>query len=73
MYGGGGFTSGNSIVDLMYPFSARSTIFSGNGASTNGDFRANGGAHTTATAYSGLQVLTSAGTFTGGTIRVYGI
>jgi len=71
-------TAGNSTTDsirmnieLLQPFLAKHTIFSGARASTiQGDVLS--GIHQVATSYTGFTITPTSGTLTGGTIKVYG-
>lgn len=72
-----GFGTTNTLgmnVELLAPNLAKHTIFMGTHSSqtTTGGAAIIGGYHATATAYTDFTITTSAGTMTGGTIRVYG-
>lgn len=60
--------------DILNPYAAQFTIFSGMTMthSYNGYGGAGGGCHAVASSYDGIRFFPSSGTFTGGTIRVYG-
>jgi hypothetical protein len=62
--------SGQMMVQA--PFLTQQTHTQG-GSTDNNYFRINSFAHTLNNSYDGLQIIPSAGTITGGTIRVYGM
>ena len=61
-------------IDVINPFIASHTIFGGLTISndTTGYAGSGSGQHQASTSYTSLQIITSAGTMTGGTIIVYG-
>jgi len=65
-----GLNSGQMFVQA--PFLTQQTHTQG-GSTDNNWFRINSFAHTANTSYDGLQIFPSAGTISGGTIRVYGM
>jgi hypothetical protein len=61
----------DALIQIQAPFAARYTRYQSN-STDNNYWRINSGVHAANTSYDGLQISASAGTFTGGTIRVYG-
>jgi len=63
-----------AILDVMRPNLAQVSFMSFNGifGDTSGTSWYGGGMHNVASAYTGFEIFPNAGTFTGGTIRVYG-
>ena len=63
-----------AILDVMRPNLAQVSFMSFNGiyGDTGGTSWYGGGMHNVASAYTGFEIYPNAGTFTGGTIRVYG-
>jgi hypothetical protein len=58
-------------VDLLDPFLAKFTTYSG-GYVSSLEAGAGGGIHKSATSFTGFTITPSIGTYTGGTIYVYG-
>jgi hypothetical protein len=61
----------DGLIQIQAPFAARYTRFQSN-STDNNYWRIHSGVHAANTSYDGLQISASAGTLTGGTIRVYG-
>jgi len=69
--GGGTSDTLNMNVELLNPFLAKPTIFAGQFNNTT-NYVVVGGYLDGTTSYTAFTILTSSGTITGGTIRVYG-
>jgi hypothetical protein len=67
----GSVNQGNFVMDILLPNLAQYTTFTSSGFNAN-DFAIAGGEHATATAYTAFTLGLTSGTFTGGTIKVYG-
>jgi hypothetical protein len=73
--GGGGGTAGNSSLaafDLMNPFTAAFTRMPSGPYFEANSLGISNAEHRVATSYTGFVILPNSGTFTGGTITVYG-
>lgn len=60
------------MVDLLSPFTATYTKIRNASYQNGGNYGTTQGEHRVASSYSSFEILTSIGTITGGTIRVYG-
>jgi hypothetical protein len=70
---GGGDTSFSMIVfDLLNPFDTKVTTIASTGNYGAGNFGTYNGRHAANTSFTAFTLIPGSGTFTGGTIRVYG-
>lgn len=68
-------TTSGGVITVQNPFLTTSTTIQSRGSDprTDGQGRMGTGAHLSATSFTSFTILTSSGTFSGGTIRVYGL
>jgi hypothetical protein len=67
----GNTATSNWTADIISPFASRRKSFIGGGVGNTSNYQFNGTCSSTSSA-TGFSIIPSAGTYTGGTIRVYG-